>query len=159
MNATDVLRYGQLTFLSGLDRLPESEWESPGVCGYWSVKQIIAHIASYEAVLADILKSFTGSGPTPALDRFLGNNVAFNDDEVAARSNLSPSETLEELRAEHERVMGLLDAIPVETLRSTGTMPWYGDEYSIEDLMVYQYYGHKREHVAQIWVFRDHLAG
>ena len=53
MNASDVLKYGQLTFLAGLDGLPESEWEKPGVCGYWSVKQIIAHIASYEAVLAD----------------------------------------------------------------------------------------------------------
>jgi hypothetical protein len=44
-------------------------------------------------------------------------------------------------------------------LRSTGTIPWYGEQYSIEDLIVYQYYGHKREHVAQIWVYRDHLAG
>ena len=159
MNATDVLRYGQLTFLSGLDRLPESEWESPGVCGYWSVKQIIAHIASYEAVLADVLANLTGSNATPALDRFLGNNVAFNDDEVAARASLSPSATLDELRAEHDRAMALVGIIPVETLRSTGIIPWYGDEYSIEDLIVYQYYGHKREHVAQIWVFRDHLAG
>jgi hypothetical protein len=159
MNTSDVLKYGQLTFLAGLDGLPESEWETPGVCGYWSVKQIIAHIASYEAALADILRSLTGSGPTPTLDRFLGNNVGFNDDEVAARASLSSSATLDELTAEHERVMGLIDAIPIETLRSTGTIPWYGEQYSIEDLIVYQYYGHKREHVAQIWVYRDHLAG
>jgi len=159
MNTIDVLRYGQQTFLAGLDRLPESEWETPGVCGYWSVKQIIAHIASYEAVLADVLANVSGDESTPALDRFLGNNVAFNDDEVTARASLSPSATLDELKAEHDRVMTLIERIPVETLRSTGTIPWYGDEYSIEDLIVYQYYGHKREHVAQIWVFRDHLEG
>jgi hypothetical protein len=42
-------------------------------------------------------------------------------------------------------------------LRQPGNIPWYGSEYSIEDLIVYQYYGHKREHCAQISVFRDTL--
>src|SRR4029079_19221461 len=84
MNTSDVLKYGQLTFLAGLRGLPESEWETPGVCGYWSVKQIIAHIASYEAALADILRSLTGSGPTPTLDRFLVINRGFNEYEGAA---------------------------------------------------------------------------
>ena len=56
--------------------------------------------------------------------------------------------------------MGLINMIPIETLRiETGTISWLAEEYSIEDLIVYQYYGHKREHVAQIWVYRDHLAG
>src|SRR4051794_38346924 len=55
MNAPDVLKYGQLTLLDGLDGLPEADWETPGVCGVWSVRQIIAHLASYEAVIADIL--------------------------------------------------------------------------------------------------------
>lgn len=34
-------------------------------------------------------------------------------------------------------------------------MPWYGDAYALDDLIVYMYYGHKREHNAQIAAFRD----
>jgi hypothetical protein len=30
-------------------------------------------------------------------------------------------------------------------------------EYALDDFIVYQYYGHKREHCAQIAVFRDKL--
>jgi hypothetical protein len=47
---------------------PEMAWETPGACGVWSVKDIIAHLASYERVLVDILTTFTGGGSTPALN-------------------------------------------------------------------------------------------
>ena len=47
--------------------------------------------------------------------------------------------------------------IPVEVLRRPGTLPWYGAQYALDDFIVYQYYGHKREHTAQINVFKDLL--
>ena len=59
MNAADVVMYGQGTFLAGLDNVPQSEWDLPDVCGYWSVRQIVTHIASYEAMFADVLAIVT----------------------------------------------------------------------------------------------------
>jgi hypothetical protein len=44
MNATDILKYGQVTALQAINGLPESAWETPGACGVWSVKDIIAHL-------------------------------------------------------------------------------------------------------------------
>jgi uncharacterized protein (TIGR03083 family) len=159
MNAPDVLKYGQLTLLSGLEGLPDADWETPGVCGVWSVKQIVAHLASYEAAIADVLLGFVDSAaPTPTLDRMRADPVCFNDDEVAARTSRSPADTLAELKREHERAMELACRIPPETYREPGTLPWYGLEYSLDDLLVYMAYGHKREHVAQVCVFRDVLA-
>ena len=55
----------------------------------------------------------------------------------------------------HARTMALIADIPAEVLRQPGTIPWYGDEYALDDLIVYQYYGHKREHMAQVDKFRD----
>jgi hypothetical protein len=46
-------------------------------------------------------------------------------------------------------------AIPTATLRAPGTIPWYGAEYALDDLIVYFNYGHKREHAGQIGLFRD----
>jgi hypothetical protein len=62
MNATDVLKYGQLTVMQAIDGFPETAWETAGACGVWSVKDIIAHLASHERVLVDILTTFTRSG-------------------------------------------------------------------------------------------------
>ena len=41
--------------------------------------------------------------------------------------------------------------------REPGTLPWYGPEYDLEDFIAYTFYGHKREHMAQVNVFLDTL--
>jgi uncharacterized protein (TIGR03083 family) len=155
MNATDILNYGHLTVLATVDGLTDTEWETPGVCGAWSAKNVLAHLASYEATIAEILASFVGNTATPTLDRMKSQGAAFNDAEVSARSSLSPRQALDEYVAHYTRVADLIRQIPVEVLRQPGTLPWYGAEYALDDLLVYMAYGHKREHSAQIAVFRD----
>jgi uncharacterized protein (TIGR03083 family) len=159
MHAADVLKYGNLTLLGSVEGLAPDDWETPGVCGVWSVKGIVAHLASYEAVLVEILDGFVGgNAPTPLLDRFRDPGANFNDAEVAARASRSVEETLAELKGAHARVLELIAEVPEDLARRTGTLPWYGEAYALEDLLVYMYYGHKREHAAQILVFRDGLA-
>lgn len=51
MNANDILKYGHFTFLGSLDGLSDAELEQGGVCGVWSVKDIIAHLASWKSVV------------------------------------------------------------------------------------------------------------
>ena len=157
MNATDVLKYGQLTVMQAIDGFPEMAWETPGACGVWSVKDIIAHLASYERVLVDILTTFTGGGSTPALNSYVEMGGQFNESEVSRRKAKTIQDILTEFNDTHVQVMSLLVSIPSETLRQSGTLPWYGREYALDDVLVYMYYGHKREHSAQIAAFRDRL--
>jgi hypothetical protein len=158
MNATDILKYGQPTVLQTIDGFPESAWETPGACGVWSVKDIIAHLASYEQVLVDILTTFTNGGPTPTLNTYIELGGQFNDSEVSRRKEKTMQEVLAELNDAHAQTMSLIVKIPLETLRQAGTLPWYGMDYSLDDVIVYMYYGHKREHSAQIAAFRDRLS-
>jgi hypothetical protein len=158
MNAGDILKYGHQTVLRTIDGLAEADWETPGVCGVWSTKNIIAHLASYEQVLVEILATFLDGGPTPTLDHFRDPTRNFNDEQVAARKDRSVADTLGEYCDAHAQTMELIARIPDEQRRAPGTLPWYGAEYALDDLIVYQYYGHKREHSAQIAVFRDGLA-
>jgi len=157
MNAKDILKYGQSTVLQTIDGFPETAWETPGACGVWSVKDIIAHLASYEEVLVDILSGFVGKHPTPYLDKFTEPGSQFNDTEVEKRKERTVREILGELTDAHAQVMSLAAQIRPEVFRHTGTLPWYGMEYSLDDVLVYMYYGHKREHSAQIAAFRDRL--
>jgi DinB superfamily len=158
MNATDILKYGQPTVLQTIDGFPESAWETPGACGVWSVKDIIAHLASYEQVLVDILTTFTNGGPTPTLNTYIELGGQFNDSEVSRRKEKTMQEVLAELNDAYAQTMSLIVKIPPETLRQAGTLPWYGMDYSLDDVIVYMYYGHKREHSAQIAAFRDRLS-
>jgi hypothetical protein len=153
------LKYGQLTVHSTLKDFPEAEWYTAGACGVWSVKEIIAHLASYEQMLVEVVSTFLDGGPTPYMEKMerLGPGQ-FNDDEVALRQEKSMADVLAELNDTHAQVMALAPRIPAETYRQNGTLPWYGPEYDLDDFIVYTFYGHKREHSAQIAAFGDQLA-
>ncbi len=157
MNAADILKYGQLTVQQAINDFPETAWEAAGACGSWSVQDIIAHLASYEEVLIDVLSTFVGRNSTPYLDRFTGLGSQFNDSEVERRKGRIASEVLDELNDAHAQVLSLAERIRPEEFRRTGTLPWYGIDYALDDVLVYMYYGHKREHSAQIAAFRDRL--
>ncbi len=157
MNATDILKYGQATALQAIDGFPETAWGTPGACGVWSVKDIIAHLASFEEVLVDVLSGFVGKHPTPSLDKFTELGGQFNDTEVERRKRSTVREVLDEFNDAHAQVMGLSARIRPAVFRQVGTLPWYGIEYTLDDLLVHMYYGHKREHSAQIAAFRDGL--
>ncbi len=160
MNAHDVLMYGHRWVHLHLDGLTEDQCLAPNVCGIWSTKDIIAHLASFEWLLADVLSNCADPGPTPALDEYLSmDGDSFNAVQVGKRNEMSMAEVVRDYDAGYEKVMSLLPKLSENDLRQPGSLPWYGDQYSIEDFIVYQYYGHKREHCAQIAVYRDTLKG
>ena len=158
MNANDVLVYGHLWVLKHVEGLSADQWETPGVCGWWSVKNIIAHLASFEHVLVDTLTQCVKDAPTPTLDQFIQKDGdSFNAVQVEQRKSQTPEEVLDEYRQTQTAVMKILSRIRVETLRLPGTLPWSGKEYDLEDFIVYTFYGHKREHCAQIAAYRATL--
>lgn len=157
MNPLDVLKYGHATVLRTVAKLPEADWQTAGVCGYWSVRQIIAHLASFEQALVEAIDVAGGAEPGPALTALLRNGQAFNDAQVAARASLSAAETLAEYESTHQLTLLRAADLPTERFRRAGFLPRYGQEYDLEDFIAYSFYGHKREHSAQIAVFRDHI--
>lgn len=159
MNPTDILKYGHSFLLDSLNGLPESDWETSGVCGVWSVKNILAHLESYEQWLEEVLSPFADVQADPSILKRMGElgPDGFNDEFVLGRAARSPSESLIAYTKAWERVQALVPKVPAEKWRETSTIPWYGDEYSLDDFIVYTSYGHKREHGAQIAAFRDRL--
>lgn len=161
MNTQDVLNYGHRTMLGTLEGVPQTEWETGGVCGVWSVKDIIAHLTSHNLLLAEVMTStFLGrDDPTPCMAMIAEIGAGeFNDAQVALRQAMTPAEMLAEHKEAHAQVMALIVQIPPEKYRENGTMPWYGADYDLDDFIVYTSYAHKREHCAEINVFRDRLA-
>jgi hypothetical protein len=136
MNAVDVLKYGNQTFLSTLQGLPDpgepgarQVWEEGGVGGVWSVKNIVSHLASHEHVLVDVLYSFLDHRTTPYLTEYCTTGPAeFNNQQVDKRRHMSPSEALAEYKETYGEVATLIPRIPADRVREPGTLPWYGRE-------------------------------
>src|SRR5436190_4817897 len=103
MNASDILKYGNQTVQRTLDGLPDEAWQTGGVCGVWSVKDIIAHLACYESVLAELLKTFAENASAPMSLMKLRQN----DEQVALRKDKTAQEVLGEYNQAHAQVMEL----------------------------------------------------
>ncbi len=158
MNPSDVLKYGHSFVMGTINPLPLTQWDVAGVCGVWSVKEIIGHLAVYEHLLTEVLAPFTDLNieikllPQSA-------NPDFNDVQAAARKNHTAEQVLDEyintFTYNQEQVV---PKVPAVIWSQVGAIPWYGAEYSLDDYIVYSFYGHKREHSAEINVFKDRFS-
>ena len=157
MHPVDVLKYGNQTVLRVVEGLPSAEWATAGVCGWWSVREIIAHLTSFEHILSEALEIAGGArdGYGPILKAWFRNGQVFNDQQVADRAALSPEATLADYAAAHAQTITLAATLSPDAWQRTGFLRAYGAEYDPEDFITYAVYGHKREHAAQIAVFRD----
>ena len=147
MNAIDVLTYGQRTVRTTIDRYGPDDWARIAL-GVWTAKDLLGHLGAFEVRFADQLAGFAGA-PIES-DLMSADPGTFNDDQAAVRKDWPLEQVLAEFLDAHERAMRNARAIAPELWREVGTIPWYGAQYSLDDLVVYQQYGHKREHDPQL---------
>jgi hypothetical protein len=147
VNPHDVLFYGQREIDPLIDRLQPPDWERIAL-GVWTTKDLVGHLGAFEVRFLEVLQLFLGEEPATRLRET--SPTTFNDDQAAIRKDWSVDAIVGELRDAHRLVMSLVDRISTERWREVGTIPWYGPEYSLEDLVVYTMYGHKREHGPQL---------
>ena len=156
MHANDILKYGHYFFMNSLEGIDEAHLHDSGVCGAWSVKDIVAHIGATELVLIDVLNWIKDNTvATPILQKYGEMRQDWNDFEVNQRKDKSYQEVLDEYLGAQAKCAELIETVPLELQRKTGALSWYGAEYDLEDFIVYTFYGHKREHGAQINLFKD----
>ena len=147
MNTIDVLMYGQRTVVRTIARYRPDDWSKIAL-GVWTSKDLLGHLGAFEVRFADVLATFVDA---PIVSGLLdADPQTFNDDQAAVRADWTIEQVTDEFLTAHERVMAHARAIPPERWREVGTIPWYGPEYSLDDLVVYQMYGHKREHDPQL---------
>ena len=149
MNVTDMLDQSHLQVIQVLDDLPEVEWDIPGVCGDWSVKDIIGHLASYEYVLIDMLNTLSGNEPTASLRTFIDDPASFDDIQVASRRYDTAQQVEDEYQEAQLQSTALLTRIHPEHVSQPGTIPGLPANQSVADF-IQTMSEHTRQHCVQI---------
>jgi hypothetical protein len=147
VNPLDILRHGQREIDSLIDRFGPDDWNAVAL-GTWTAKDLVGHLGVFEVRFVEILTRFLGE--EPATNLLAEPLETFNDVQAAIRLDWSVEAILAELRDAFAASMALVPRIPSERWREVGTIPWYGPEYALDDLVVYLMYGHKREHAPQL---------
>jgi hypothetical protein len=156
VNPLDVMRYGQRTIDGLIDRLRPEDWAAIAL-GVWTTKDLVGHLGAFEVRFAEVMALF--SDETPATNLRAESPATFNDDQAAIRRDWPVDRIVGELRDAHALVMTRAARIPADVWREAGTIPWYGPEYALDDLLVYTMYGHKREHAPQLEAVLERSGG
>ena len=155
MAVAEQLENAHLLVISTVDNLPELEWDMPMSEGGWTVKDSIAHLASYELILKDVLRTFADdASETPYLARYLHSNDDLRREEVSARSSHTAQQVIDEYQEVQTDTTGLLARISAETLEKKGTLSWYGEDRSLSDL-IRSISAHIQRHCDEITEFRN----
>ena len=140
--------------MNSIAGLAEETMLSTQVCGTWSIRDVLAHVLSWNEYCAKLLKQWPEPDPATIAEWswLEGDSMAsMNDRLMAARANLTLIEIADGLTTEHRRIMRLFDRASEADLRSEG-LTWGGP--GVMSCFLYEISVHEAEHAAQIWAFR-----
>jgi hypothetical protein len=98
--------------------LSEVEMSEPGVTGSWSVKDIIAHVTTWEEEALKHLPLILMGGKPPRYSVTHGGINAFNAAMTVQKRDLEFAEVLRQRDAVHQRLIELVESIPEDHLSS-----------------------------------------
>ena len=102
-----------------LDGLTDEEMSAPGAVGEWSVRDLLAHVATWEEEALKALPVIVRGGKLPRYAS-VGGIDAFNARQQEAKRHLTLEHLRLEMAATHQRLLALLDRVPESAYRQEG---------------------------------------
>ena len=127
-------------FLQSFADLPDSTLLKSGAVGWWSIRDVLAHIATWDEEALKALPLILENKPLTRYARY-GGIDAFNAREQERKRNLSLEQVKQELTVTHENLVTFLENSP-ESAYATGSR-------FLRRLRL-DTYSHYREHASQI---------
>ncbi|RPI77858.1 MAG: ClbS/DfsB family four-helix bundle protein [Chloroflexi bacterium] len=129
--------------------LTDLQFKEPGVTGDWSVKDILAHVTTWEEEALKYLPLILQGGRPPRYSIMYGGIDAFNAQSIEQKRVLSLSEVLKQLDATHRRLIDYVQSVPEEQ---------FIQETRFQRRLRLDTYSHYREHARMIREWRERSA-
>lgn len=126
--------------------LPEPDLLQPGVIGDWSIRDIIAHVTTWEEEALKHLPLVQTGGRPPRYSVTYGGIDAFNALTTERKKHLSLTGVLQQQEDVHQQLVALIERTPEEDLAS-------GSRFRRR--LRLDTYGHYPKHAAAIQRWRD----
>ena len=97
--------------------LSDAELMKPGVTGAWSVRDVLAHVTTWEEEALIHLPLILQGGTPPRYSVKYGGIDAFNARMTQQKAGLSLATVRRQLGEIHRQLVGLIEAVPEDALR------------------------------------------
>lgn len=157
MRTLDLIEKGHQLVLSAVEGLSAADADIPGACGRWSIRELVAHLASYEALTVEVLAHLDSESTGRLVTGWLDNRTAFNHFQANRLSDHSLERLIASYSAHHEVLINEYLRIPDARLRQARELAWYGAHRPVYAFLIDIAYKHKRTHALQIVTHRRRL--
>lgn len=144
-------------FMNSMAGLDEATMVSTQVCGAWTIRDVFAHVLSWNEYCSILLRQWPDPDPEEIVEwTWLPDDTmdSVNDRFMAARAHLTMIEIADGLTTEYRRMMRVFDRVSDTDLCSEG-LTWGGP--GVMSNFFYEIFVHEAEHAAQVWAFRAGL--
>ncbi len=128
--------------------LPEARLAEPGVVGDWSVKDLLAHVTTWEEEALKYLPLILAGGRPPRYSTQYGGLDAFNALITEQKRGLSLAEAQAQRASTHQRLLDYLSGVPAEPFAS---------DTPFRHRLRMETYGHYSLHTKMIRAWRERL--
>lgn len=139
-----------LAFKASYAGLSEAQLLEPGVTGAWSVRDIIAHVTTWDEEALKHLPTILEGKRPPRYSLTYGGIDAFNARMTKRKEGLSLAEVIRQLDDSHRRVVEVIERAPEHQLIR---------ETRFRRRLRLDTYGHYPKHAAAIRRWRERPAG
>ncbi|HMM29924.1 MAG TPA: DinB family protein [Aggregatilineaceae bacterium] len=129
--------------------LSEAQMTEPGVTGEWSVKDILAHVTTWEEEALRMLPLILDGQTPPRYADLYGGLNAFNAQMSAQKRDLPLAEVLAQLDATHRRLIEVVQRAPDDQITR---------ETRFRRRLRLDTYSHYPEHARAIRAWRERLS-
>ncbi|HEY6042489.1 MAG TPA: DinB family protein [Anaerolineae bacterium] len=153
----DRLRRSRHILLEALKGFDEEEMLKPNAVSVGSLKDLMAHLASWDAEMVRVMQAFAmQDDPKFAYSISTYNDFAtWNAEQIALRADLTLKQAVREIETARSDLMQTLDGMTDPVLRRTKKTPW-GRVASSYDLILTQI-EHDEEHLKHILSFHKKM--
>jgi hypothetical protein len=132
-------------FKDSLNGVPDRRWQSRGVIGEWTLKDVVCHVTTWEEEALKALPLIIQGKALPRYVDAYGGLDAFNELRRGEKADMSVAATHLEMEATHRQLLAFLGRVDES---------WFLTETPFRRRLRLDTYSHYQEHTKAVWEWR-----
>jgi hypothetical protein len=150
----EELQAARAALVQAIDGLTSDQMLRVGAVGLWSVKDVLAHLVSWEAELVTVLSQLEQHKQRPPRIVEIDDIDEWNDDQYHVNASRPLDSVLQDFHGVHKHLVQVVEGLSDRVLDDNRLFPWMEGEplsYLIAENAVW----HEEEHAEDIRAWRE----
>jgi len=149
----EQIRRARGALLTAIEGLPDDTLLRPGVVGFWSVKDILAHLTTWESELITALAQLDRPTRVPEIVK-IEDIDDWNEEQYRNNVRRGLDAVMEDFNGVHKHLLKAVEALDDKTLDNVRKFPWMEGE-PLTYLIMENAIWHEQEHAEDIRKWRE----